>query len=155
VAETTARLALPLLVAGQGQKDITHNEALMGLDALLHPVVESLAAAVPPSSPLAGSCWVVASGATGAWQGEDGKLAVWTDGGWRHHVPVEGLMVRLRSSGQLYRFWGGVFAAELPLAAGAAVIPPPSGGGVVDSEAREAISAILERLFALGLVSGS
>jgi hypothetical protein len=155
MAETTRRFALPLLVAGQGQKDITHNEALMGLDALLYPVVEAMGELTPPAAPEPGQSWVVGSSATGAWQGRDGTLATWSVGGWRHHPPVDGMMVRLRSSGQLHRFWAGSFVAELPLATGAVTIPPPTGGAVVDVEARAAIAAILGRLVALGLADAT
>ena len=155
MTETTPRFALPLLVAGQGQKDITHNEALIGLDALLYPVVEAMGDTSPPVAPEPGQSWVVAVGAIGAWLGRDGTLATWSVGGWRHHLLVDGMMVRLRSSGQLHRFWAGSFVPELPLAAGAATIPPPTGGPVVDAEARAAIAAIVGRLVALGLADAT
>ena len=47
----TPRLGLPLLAAGQAQKHVTHNDALMRLDALAHLAVASRAQTVPPGSP--------------------------------------------------------------------------------------------------------
>ncbi|MFC5421815.1 DUF2793 domain-containing protein [Bosea eneae] len=47
----TPRLGLPLLAAGQAQKHVTHNDALMRLDALVHLVVSSRTQTVPPASP--------------------------------------------------------------------------------------------------------
>ena len=38
MSDTTARLALPLLLSSQAQKHVTHNEALIALDALVQVV---------------------------------------------------------------------------------------------------------------------
>ena len=45
---TTSRFALPLLAAGQADKELTHNEALACLDILLQPVVQAVGLTVPP-----------------------------------------------------------------------------------------------------------
>ena len=66
MADVTARFALPVLKAGQAQKEVTHNEALARVDALLHPVVESMALAVPPPAPEPGRGWLVAAAPSGA-----------------------------------------------------------------------------------------
>ena len=42
----TDRFALPLLAAAQAQKEVTHNEALARVDALLHAVVVAVGLAV-------------------------------------------------------------------------------------------------------------
>lgn len=62
----TDRLALPLLAAGQAQKEITHNEALGQLDMLVQLIVVSADLSAPPASPAEGQCWIVASGGSGA-----------------------------------------------------------------------------------------
>ncbi len=64
--ETTTRFAVPLLVAGQGQKDVTHNEAVLALEALAHPVVEDAGRTTPPASAAVGEAYVVGAGASGA-----------------------------------------------------------------------------------------
>src|SRR5688572_24198881 len=87
--DQTARFALPYLAPGQLQKELFHNEALQRVDMLLCPVVEGPPAASPPVSPTAGSCYLVGSGASGAWAGNDGALACFTEGGWRFAAPTD------------------------------------------------------------------
>src|SRR5688500_11114552 len=98
--DQTARFAIPLLAPGQQQKELFHNEAVQRISLLLCPVVEGSPVANPPANPVIGSCYLVASGATGAWTGQDGALAGFTDGGWRFVAPVEGMRVLNRSNGQ-------------------------------------------------------
>ena len=46
--DLTVRLELPLLVAGQAQKEVTHNEALILVDAAFAPLVDSVGTNAPP-----------------------------------------------------------------------------------------------------------
>ena len=64
----TPRLALPAIEAAQAQKHVTHNEALVLLDALTHLAVESRALSAPPGSPGEGSSYIprLAQAAPGA-----------------------------------------------------------------------------------------
>ena len=71
MAETTDRYALPLLQVAQAQKEVTHNEAVVGIDTLLHLAVEGVLGA-PPPTPLPGQAWIIAAAASGAWAGQDG-----------------------------------------------------------------------------------
>lgn len=63
--DRTDRLGLPWLMAGQAQKELTHNEAMALLDIATCPSVESADVAVPPSGAMPGQCWIVAAGASG------------------------------------------------------------------------------------------
>jgi hypothetical protein len=54
----TTRLRLPLLSAGQAQKELTHNEALLLLDAVSHACCEGGPTAVPPQSPESGRAYM-------------------------------------------------------------------------------------------------
>lgn len=85
---TTARHALPLIAPGQAQKEMFHNEAVAGIDALLHPAVEGVGATVPPADPAIGRSWLLGAEPSGAWTGQAYALAAWTDGGWRFHRPA-------------------------------------------------------------------
>ena len=153
MTETTTRLGLPLLVAGQGQKDVTHNEALLALDMLLHPSVRSRSVLIPPEAPDAGSCWLVPAGAEGAWSGRGGAIACWTDGGWRIRELPEGASVAIEDEAVRLRLAGGAWSLEAPRNFPAAPIQDPVGGSIIDGEARATVSAILARLTQLGLLS--
>lgn len=48
MADGTDRLRLPLLTAGQAQKEVTHNEALLLLDLLVQASVQSAGLTSPP-----------------------------------------------------------------------------------------------------------
>jgi len=58
----TKKLALPLMAEAQAQKHVTHNEALLKLDALVQLSVRSRALADPPAAPVDGEAWIVAAG---------------------------------------------------------------------------------------------
>ena len=142
---TTARFALPLLATAQAQKELTHNEALALVDALLHPAIEDDAATAPPAEAAPGMCWIVASGASGYWTGKDGALAVRTMGGWRFIPPRNGMRVLRITDGAILYFDGSEWAAPTPVAI-------PAGGVTIDSEARAAIAALILVLDAQGLL---
>ena len=79
----TAQLALPLLAPAQAQKHVTVNEALRMLDALVQARVEAADLSVPPAEPGEGQAWIVAGPvAVNAWEGWEGDIAVWAEGGW-------------------------------------------------------------------------
>jgi len=54
MAEMTPRLSLPLLQAGQAQKEALHNEAITILDAMTGGLIETIGDNAPPPCP----CWV-------------------------------------------------------------------------------------------------
>jgi hypothetical protein len=163
--DQTPRFALPHLYPGQTQKEWFHNEALQRIDVLLCPAVDGPAMTSPPASPAVGACFLIASGATGAWAGKDGSLAAFTDGGWRFVAPVEGAQVLDRSSGQsvIYRegSWetGIVRAREIRidgltiLRDRQPAIADPAGGSIVDGPCRAAVAAMLTALRTHGLIA--
>ena len=138
----SARWKFPLMAVGQMQKEVTHNEALTLIDALISPVVEANGINIAPISPMLGQCWLVGAAPTGLWAGAAHHLACWTSGGWRLIVPRTAMLVRL-VNGPMLRFDGLVWAVP-------AAVPNPVGGTVIDSEARTAISALVVVLQAYG-----
>ncbi|SEH17433.1 Protein of unknown function [Sphingopyxis sp. YR583] len=142
---TTPRFSLPLLAAGQAQKEITHNEALTLLDALVHAAVEAGPVDAPPEDPTEGQCWIVGTAATGAWAGQGNRIAIHTGGGWRFAPPREGMRATRLADGAQLRFDGGTWLPPATMGA-------PSGGVIVDSEARGVISTLILHLAAQGLL---
>ena len=141
----TPRFGLPLLALAQAQKEVTHNEALTLLDALLHAAVEAGPLSAPPGAPAEGQSWIVGAAPTGAWEGHETAIALWTSGGWRFLAAREGTRIVRLADGAWLRFHGGAWA-------GPETIVPPSGGTVIDLEARAALAALILSLDAQGLM---
>ena len=161
---TTTRWELPLLAAGQAQKEVTHNEALLAIDRLLQLSVVSRSRSEPPEDAAPGDMHIVGPAPTGAWVEAAGKLAAldgasWTiaearpgclawivdeqefavlsGNGWSNGWPVSGLRIGNRA----------VMAATL------VSVPDPAGGAMIDIECRSALAALLETLKCQGIVS--
>ena len=82
IDQTTSRFALPLVQAAQAQKHVTVNESLARLDGLVNLVLASLYRDAPPVTVVDGACYAVPPGATDAWAGQDGRIAIGSNGGW-------------------------------------------------------------------------
>lgn len=143
---TTPRLALPLLFAGQAQKEFTVNEALIRADLALHLTIEGEVAA-PPSAPLAGQAWLVAPNPTGAFTGHASAIAGYTAGGWRFIAARAGLRAYDRSSASFRHFTDSWQRCVAPAT--------PNGGSTIDQEARAAIVSIVEKLMTAGILAAS
>jgi len=87
----TPRAALPELAAAQAQKHVTHNDALLALDALLCCRILDRDLTAPPGSPSDGDAYIVKATGTGDWAGHDGAIAYCVDGAWRFASPFAGL----------------------------------------------------------------
>ena len=77
---TTNHLLLTQVEQHQSQKEITVNEALVVLDAILNTGAVDKDLATPPVSPTEGDVYIVASGGTGSWAGHDGEMAYYAGG---------------------------------------------------------------------------
>ncbi|MDQ0321431.1 hypothetical protein QO002_003569 [Pararhizobium capsulatum DSM 1112] len=89
MSETTANLEMPYILPSQAQKHVTHNEALQRLDAITQLTIKASLAA-PPTGPEEGGCYLVSTGASGAFSGKSGKLAFRQDGSWIFITPKAG-----------------------------------------------------------------
>lgn len=162
---TTARFSLPLLQAGQAQKELTHNECIQALENRIGPVVEGAPINAPPTSPIVGHQYLVGSLPTGDFGGQAGSLATWTEGGWLFSPPHERFTVLDRLSGLAWTFEGsawrsGVIKAREVMIDGKKVlgsrqpaVQAPAGGTVIDQEARSTIEAILNVMRQHGLIA--
>ncbi len=164
MSETTARLGLPLMAAGQSQKEVTHNEALLRMDLLVQAVVITGPQSAPPANPLEGQSWIVGRSATGIWAGKEDYLVQWTRNGWTFLAPFEGLSAWAVTGGRIWRFgagrWSDALEASLIRISGKQVLGPqqppiatPQGGANPDLEARAAISQVINSLRTHGLIS--
>lgn len=90
MSQKTPRLSLPYIQAAQAQKHLTHNDAIRALDLLVQLSFEDDTLTAPPPAPDDGACYIAASGATGAWSGQDGNIAVYLDGVWQFSEPHAG-----------------------------------------------------------------
>jgi hypothetical protein len=164
MADTTPRFALPFILPGQAQKELFHNEALARIDLALHPAVEGTPLTEPPAEPADGLCWIVAAPGTGDWEGHDGQLAMWSEGGWRFLPPAPGTTAWNKAASLPLLWDGSQWREGTLLCAGLVVngvqvvgprqaaVPSPSGGTIIDEEARAAISALTAALMSHGLI---
>ncbi len=160
---TSARLALPLLAAGQAQKDVTHNEAVLALERLVALRVVSRSASGPPASPAAGDCHIVAATAAAAWGQPAGQLMHWQGSGWLAETPHDGQIALVADTGIMLVHHGGwqdhwpvaglAIAGRNVLAAPPATVAPATGGSVIDAEARAVLAALIAALQGQGLLA--
>ena len=160
----TTRFGLPLIAAGQAQKELTHNSAIHALDRLVHLCVESRSLSAPPEPAAPGATWIIGDGATGVWEGYVGALAHW-DGAWGFATPAEGTLCWIADEGVVAVFGGGGWNVDtLPIGGlrigGVAMLTVPpiaidaaEGGGVIDIEARAVLASLLQHLRELGLLT--
>lgn len=144
----TPRLALPLLAAGQAQKELTHNEALVLIDALLLPAAQGGPSNTPPESPEVGHGWMVDSAPSGAWLGHPMDFAVWTAAGWRFATPPIGTIFPVGVTRIQYRRTATGWTAASPISG-------PAGGAIVDLECRAAVNQVLIALREAGIIDNS
>lgn len=108
---TTEILALDELSSSQSSKEVTHNTALRQLEGkVVRALDKDLTAA--PGSPVNGDVYIVASGATGAWSGKDGKIAHFWGGAWKYYTPVHGNSLFVTDEDRRYFFNGTNWAKE-------------------------------------------
>ncbi|MCU0890412.1 MAG: DUF2793 domain-containing protein [Sandarakinorhabdus sp.] len=159
----TPRLGLPLIAAGQSQKDVTHNEAVLALDSMVALAVASRSQIVPPTQPESGETHIVPQGGAAAWSHPAGTLVQWQNPGWLPQTPRDGLSalvldegIMLIHRGDWQSAWpvaGLEIGGRSLLAAPPVTIAPPMGGATVDAEARSALTALLAALASQGILA--
>ncbi|WP_335949709.1 DUF2793 domain-containing protein [Salipiger bermudensis] len=99
MSDLSPNLSLPYLAPAQAQKHVTHNEALVLLDAVVQLAVQSRNQIEPPADPVPGARYIVPPGATGAWSGQEGMLTLWDGSAWHLLAPAPGWRARLLDEG--------------------------------------------------------
>src|SRR5687767_11654710 len=102
---------MPLLAPGQSQKEVTHNEALLLLDCIVHGCCSGAPANSAPAEPLEGVGYICGPNPNGEWTGRASEIAFWTSGGWRFVAPMEGLELTDRGDGCKQRYLNGQWSA--------------------------------------------
>lgn len=116
------RIGLPYLDAAQAQKHVTMNESLARLDVVGAGRAETMALASPPGASSEGDAHIVPAGASGAWAGQEGKLAVYLNGGWDFIAPWAGWRLWVASESGLAAFDGADWRlVSQPIAEGGAM----------------------------------
>jgi len=113
---TTANLGITHLQSNQGSAEITINDALNIVDALLPKVVVAYITD-PPVSPNNGEVWAIQSpAAAGVWAGHDNELAVYING-WIFITPSNGWTVWDQTNTRVITFIAGVWDIPKGIAA--------------------------------------
>ena len=141
---TSPRLGLPFLFSAQAQKEFYINEAHALIDSLMHPAIEG-EADTPPATPSDGECWLVGSSPNGEWTAQAGTIACYQSGTWLFAAPCDGMRAFDRSR-DVEVFFAGSW--QVPEA-----VRPPTGGGTIDTEAREAVSNLIQALVTAKLIA--
>ena len=107
----TPTLGLPLVQPSQAQKHVTVNEALARIDALGQMVLASRTEATPPSNAAEGAVYAVPAAAVNAWAGQEGRIALFLNGGWAFLTPKTGWQGWIADEGTTATFDGGDWVA--------------------------------------------
>lgn len=122
MSDTTQNLALPLIAAAQAQKHVTINEAFATLDGIVQLSVIDTDLTAPPASPAEGDRYIVAATATGAWAGQEGRVAVYDGGAWGFRGPKTGWRAWVADEGRQIVHDGSGWLAAIAISPKAATI---------------------------------
>lgn len=156
--DETTRWSLPLLASGQAQKEITHNEAIVAIDRMLHLAVASRSVSVPPSHSETGDIYIIGAAPSGAWEASAGQLACFEGAGWAIWPPRPGCLAWVADEQQFAVYaaagwiaggWptqGLLIGGRVVMAAMPTAIANPEGGGSIDAQCRLALAELLVAL---------
>jgi hypothetical protein len=105
----TTLLGLPLLESSQAQKHVTHNEALLLLDAAIHLSVISRGLSAPPPAVADGDRYLVAAPGSADWAGHSGDMVFRDGGAWRFATPRTGWRLWVEDEEKFLLFDGSIW----------------------------------------------
>lgn len=109
MSDLSARLDLPFIAPSQAQKHVTHNEAVQRLDLLVQMALDGFDATDPPAVPEPGARFALGTGPTGAWAGQDGKIASFLGEAWIFVTPHDGWIASERTGDGVRVYREGVW----------------------------------------------
>jgi Protein of unknown function (DUF2793) len=107
---TTTHLGITLVEQSQAQKEVTVNQALTRIDAILNSGAKSRTTSTPPGSPASGDLYIVGASPSGAWAGQAGQLAYF-DQTWKFIAPNEGVTLWVNDEDLIYSYNGSAWIA--------------------------------------------
>lgn len=118
----THNIDLQTVPSGSLQPSVPINDAMQVIDALMRPggIVQDKDLTTPPPTVAGdvGKRWIVAASATGAWSGQDGKIALCTAATvWRFFTPSEGWKAYALNEDREYHHNGSAWVAVTGAAA--------------------------------------
>ena len=103
--DVSPNLKLPFILPSQAQKHVTHNEALLALDATVQLSVIDRDLAAPPAA-VDGERYIVAASPSGAWTGHANHVAAFQDGVWNFYPPAPGWLAYVADENAIL-LWNG------------------------------------------------
>lgn len=157
------RLSLPLIAAGQSQKDVTHNEALLALDRMVALAVVSRSQVSPPPNPALGEIHIVPVAGAAAWGHPAGHIVQWQGSGWLAETVRDGQLALVTDEAQMLVFRSGwqalwpvaglAIGGREVLAATPVSVSAPTGGTTIDAQVRATVAALISALQQQGILS--
>lgn len=142
---SSPNLGADYLEEGQAAGEVTMNDFVNITDALIHLAVQFVGN-TPPGSPVNGQAWLVIATASGAWVGQEGKIAFYYNG-WNFRSPKAGWTAWDKNLLQHMTYDGTTWLA---FAANVAAIGSP--GSATATDCANKINAILTAMKAGGIM---
>ena len=121
----TTHLNIALVEQAQAQKEVTVNQALTRIDALLNTGAKSRTTNTPPVSPVSGDLYIIGSSPTGAWLSQAGNLAYY-DQVWKFIVPNTGVTLWVNDENLIYTYSSAAWVAAVSRSSNRATMTFPS-----------------------------
>lgn len=99
-------LALPFILSSQAQKHVTHNEALLALDAIVQLSIVSKDESQGPDNAADGARYIVPENPSGNFANQSGKIAAYQDGAYQFYQPKIGWLAYI-SHDDNYQYYDG------------------------------------------------
>jgi hypothetical protein len=136
-ADRSPILSMPFIQPAQAQKHVTHNEAIRLLDVAVQLAVTNRTRATPPASPAVGDRYIVASTASGLWDGQQGRIAFYAEDGWEFVQPKTGWQAYILAEAQTAVYNGALWETS----AGFSTLPILGINAIADSTNRLVVSS--------------